>query len=426
MQRLLFIAPETPVETLLAAGMLAIAAEKLAPRSTTIICPEALAPFYKNMPFPSETLTYIPDECADPLRLLHRLADAPAPDLCINARTTRDPFSDAIALNCRAAQTVGHAHPFGSPQSAADDAAPHRYSRLAPHSGVVKLETQRHRDLLKALDIDVESVPPAIWTTPADRAWADALLHHHQLDPARTLILFPEPSHPLATWHGFPQGLVPPCRTAGLSIIAVGQSTRENDTAQLQAITASGIKVLDLRGQISFFQTAELMHSVRAAVGLENIFAHIACAVGCRNAVLLAGGTFGRWFPYSPLTAGITEPLHCLGCNWKCRYESPYCAAAVAPFMFQVALHDILNSPEAPKLPRLFVQHSDFGLAGPAYEGKIPFNDCYLNPDALPSLLYEIYHISTSNTPIFGMPTSLYGCKFHRVCVQVHPAGATP
>ncbi len=330
MTRLVFISPESAADALLAAGMLPPLYSHFSPETLTVVCPSPLARFYRLAPFPCEIIEHDPQLIADPRHaayILQHLARGAVPELCINARTHRDPFSDQIALGCHAREVVGHAYPHGTNHPLTPHEVP-GYSRLVPDPGVKMLEVQRHRALLNMLGIPVERVNPAIWTAPDDAAWADTLLRENHFSTEKTLILFSEPCHPFATWTGFAQALVPLCLREGLSIVAVGDAADSQGTQQLQAMTAARVKVLDLRGRADIFQTAELMRRARAAVGLENIFAYVACAVGCPHVILLAGGEFGRMMPYSPLTAGVILAIHCLGCGWNCRFKSPYCATA--------------------------------------------------------------------------------------------------
>ena len=49
------------------------------------------------------------------------------------------------------------------------------------------------------------------------------------------------------------------------------------------------------------------------------------------DVVIVGGGHFGRFFPYSSLTSIVCLPLECFDCNWHCKYLTPYCTKAIAP-----------------------------------------------------------------------------------------------
>lgn len=91
------------------------------------------------------------------------------------------------------------------------------------------------------------------------------------------------------------------------------------------------------------------------AVGAETGTAHISCAVGIKNVILLGGGHFGRFMPYSPLTSIVCLPLECYGCNWRCKYQTEYCIKGVNPEVVTKAVQQTLMNRS--KKPRVFVQN---------------------------------------------------------------------
>lgn len=64
-------------------------------------------------------------------------------------------------------------------------------------------------------------------------------------------------------------------------------------------------------------------------MGAETGLAHLACAVSLPQAILIGGGHFGRFMPYSPLTTFAVLPLDCFGCGWHCRHAEAHCIKAL-------------------------------------------------------------------------------------------------
>ena len=64
-------------------------------------------------------------------------------------------------------------------------------------------------------------------------------------------------------------------------------------------------------------QSAALIKRCRLVIGAETGLAHLACAVGTPNVILLGGGHFGRFMPYAATTTVVCLPLECYGCNWQ-------------------------------------------------------------------------------------------------------------
>ena len=121
---------------------------------------------------------------------------------------------------------------------------------------------------------------------------------------------------------------------------------------------------MDLAGKTTLRQTASLLRKCRLYVGAESASAHISCAVGTPNVVVLGGGHFGRFLPYSPLTSAVCLPLECYGCNWACRYERAHCIKDIEPEVLREAIHRSLSEPAAK--PRVFAQPRGQWTPGPA------------------------------------------------------------
>lgn len=57
-----------------------------------------------------------------------------------------------------------------------------------------------------------------------------------------------------------------------------------------------------MSGQTTLRQIAALLSRCRLAVGSDTGLAHMACALKVPNVILVGGGHFGRFLPYSALT----------------------------------------------------------------------------------------------------------------------------
>jgi len=110
----------------------------------------------------------------------------------------------------------------------------------------------------------------------------------------------------------------------------------------------------------------------RLYVGAESAGAHMACALGIPNVVLLGGGHFGRFMPYSPLTSAVVLPMDCFGCNWRCKYDTAHCIASVDPKVLDAAIANALNGPR--QKPAIFALTNGSGTAAtlpPALAAKL-------------------------------------------------------
>jgi hypothetical protein len=123
-----------------------------------------------------------------------------------------------------------------------------------------------------------------------------------------------------------------------------------------RALTGSE-KYVNACGKTTLRQTAALLKRCRLGVGADSAIAHMAAALDVPHVVVLGGGHFGRFLPYSATTSIVCLPLECYGCSWSCKYSVPYCTKEVSP---QVLLEAVQATFKGVGLkPRMFVQGSD-------------------------------------------------------------------
>ncbi len=115
-----------------------------------------------------------------------------------------------------------------------------------------------------------------------------------------------------------------------------------------------GVRTINLCGQTTIRQTAAIVKRSRLFVGSDSAVGHIACAVGTPNVIVLGGGHFGRFFPYSALTAVVCHPMKCFQCNWVCKFPRPYCIQNISSISLSEAIRKTLNG--ISDRPRVFFE----------------------------------------------------------------------
>lgn len=121
-------------------------------------------------------------------------------------------------------------------------------------------------------------------------------------------------------------------------------------------------RTLNLCGRTTLLETAALLRRCRLYVGAESGGAHMACAVGVPNVVVLGGGHFGRFMPYSRLTTVVSLPLDCFGCNWRCQYANAHCITSLLPEVLAKAIAAALKRPK--ERPAIFAQMDSRAIPG--------------------------------------------------------------
>jgi len=285
-------------------------------------------------------------------------------NLAINTAYSRDDVADMLAINTGAAERVALAGDMANTTPHQREAANARYTRLIESPGAWKPEIARTADLLAGLGVTpTAALQPKIWIGAADREFADRFFSDNGLGED-VLALYCGAQYAVRLYAHYGAALAGLMREMGLSVIALGS---DNDLAVAERNLADlPGRVFDLFGKTTLGQAAALMSKCRLAAGAETGLAHMACAVGVPNAVLLGGGHFGRFMPWSPLTAVACLPLDCYACDWHCRCEQVYCVRSLAPMVFEAACRAALAGPADPAgRPRIFMQSRGSWPAGP-------------------------------------------------------------
>ena len=262
---------------------------------------------------------------------------------CIDARG-RDFFASRALRVLRPADK----QPPDTPHS-----APHNTREAAPLP-----ETQRYRALFALLGGDASAYGPRLWLGDDDYAAAAAVWRESGLAPERTLALFASGGFAVRDYLHFGEALAPLCRERGLSILALGGGERETLINEycVAVLQDEGVPALNYCGKLSVTASAAALAGCRLAVGTETGLAHMACALGVPQAVLLGGGHFGRFMPYSPLTTAISLPLECYGCDWLCRYPEAVCVKELSPSFLGKAVEVALDRPGGGRFGRVLLQ----------------------------------------------------------------------
>jgi predicted O-linked N-acetylglucosamine transferase (SPINDLY family)/ADP-heptose:LPS heptosyltransferase/2-polyprenyl-3-methyl-5-hydroxy-6-metoxy-1,4-benzoquinol methylase len=343
----------------MAAPMLPKLADAFQNARLTMVCQEHLKEMYENCPHVGNVVTYDKQRAYAEVPYREELAQrikSLAPDLCLNPVYSREPLGDFLALSTGATYRFGHNGDTCNLDPASKQQNDPMYSLLVPQPQQAVPEAQHHIDFCRILGIDLtadEATQPMVWTAKEDEEFADEMFKQHDLDPNKTIALFAGAQFPVKDYDQFGTALTALCENEGYRVIALG-TAREADLNRrnLEALPPNSV---DLSTRTTIRQSAEILRRCRLAVGTDTGLAHIACAVGTRNVILLGGGHFGRFLPYSPLTTIVCLPIECYGCNWVCRYQRPHCVRDVSAQVMEHAIRITLDAAPGTK-PRVVAQ----------------------------------------------------------------------
>ena len=354
-RKILWLRPDSIGDNVLASSMLPHVKSRYPQASITVLCQAHVAPLYEACPLVDDVLTfdlyqaYTDGEYRS--AILKRLKEVGA-DLMLNSLYSRDPLYDLFAIGSGAPQRISlHGDTSNIPVDIRDKNNGY-YTTILPSEGELKPELKRHRDFLKGIGIEVPRLEPLLWTSEADERFAAEFFAEHGLVPERCIALFAGAQSELRTYAHYGKALARVCREGGYTLLALGIDA--DYELNQQNLDDAQVPALNLSGKLTLRQTAAVLKRCRLAVGAETGTAHIACAVGIPNVVLVGGGHFGRFMPYSPLTSVVCLPLACSFCNWSCRYRRSHCVKDIDPFVIEEAVRETLAAPS--EVTRIFVE----------------------------------------------------------------------
>jgi ADP-heptose:LPS heptosyltransferase/glycosyltransferase involved in cell wall biosynthesis len=353
--RLLWVRTDSIGDAILAGGMLPHIKAAYPGSDITVVCQEHVKSLYEAFPGIAAVIGIDKQRAYRDSAYLTRLAEQISTrnfTLALNPIYSREPISDFLTLASNARERVGLEGDLCNIAREERDRNSAYYTRIVPNSATECNELNHQRRFLKAIDAGSAPIGSTIWTTPEDESYADRVFADSGLDPDRTIGVFPGAQSRLRVYPWMGQALR---RVAGdfhWKVIAFG-SASEAGSAQAM-LQVAGAEAINLCGRTSLRQTAALLRRCRLGVGTESGPAHMACAVGTSHVVVVGGGHFGRFMPFSPLTSLVCLPLDCYGCNWKCRNRVPFCIRGIHPAVLEQA---ILQSYQvSASVPRLFIQ----------------------------------------------------------------------
>jgi glycosyltransferase involved in cell wall biosynthesis/ADP-heptose:LPS heptosyltransferase/2-polyprenyl-3-methyl-5-hydroxy-6-metoxy-1,4-benzoquinol methylase len=354
-KNILWVRTDSIGDASLSASMLPYIREKYENCTITILCQNHLREFYAASPFADIVIGFDKDRAYREEQYRNQIAlqlQQMNIDIALNSVYSREPLTDFFTLATGATTTIALDGGLDNMSKEVLYQNNKQYSLIIKSAADYKPELERHKDFLQGLEIDVDILLPKIWLTEEDELFAEKFFREHNLSTETTIGLFAGVQIDIRRYEHFGEALAPLCTKNNLTVLGFG-AENERDFVQKQ-LDETGARTINICGKTTIRQVAALLKKCALGVGSETGSAHLACAVGTRNVVLLGGGHFGRFMPYSPLTSVVALPLECYGCNWQCRYQTPHCVRSVSSTILSEAIIRTYQT-EAAK-PRIFIQ----------------------------------------------------------------------
>lgn len=322
----------------------------------TVLCQERVAELYRACPLVDDVLSFdrsraLADE-AYREALSTRIQNVGA-DRTLCPVFSREVLTDLLVGVSQAPVRIGMVGDLSN-QSADEMAKTDAiYTHLIPSREGATSELDRHQDFLSGLGIEADGLVPTVWTTDGDERFAEAHFQREGLTGSRVLAFFPGAQYDARVYGGY-RPILEQLAGEGWRLLAFGSQSEAGLCAgMLRGLNGSA----NLCGQLSLGQVAALLRRCTLGLGAESGLAHLCCAVGLPNAIVLGGGHFGRFCPSSPKTVAAVLPLDCYFCNWQCRYSRPHCVKDLAAGVVARAV-ELAQQPS--DRPRLVAQSGSF------------------------------------------------------------------
>jgi glycosyltransferase involved in cell wall biosynthesis/radical SAM superfamily enzyme YgiQ (UPF0313 family)/ADP-heptose:LPS heptosyltransferase len=344
-KRILWSRTDSIGDAILASSTLPYLRKGFPAAKITVLCQKHIAELFEHCPFIDSVIT-IPTEHkwesaaqhADVLQAIKKLQ----PDLLINSVYSEHVLSDPPGL-----EFIPRRFAYRNTSTAA-------YTDIIATPDGIRSDLSRHSDMLKGLGLGEHTLQPALWTSDADERWADEFFKANGLRKEKTIALFAGARDKIKTYSGYGKAISRICKSRGFNLLALGSSG--DIPLNQQNLNDAGVPSLNLSGKLSLRQSVAIIRRCGFAIGTDTSLAHIACAVATPNVVLMGGGHFGRFHPYSSLTSVVVLPLACFGCEWQCRHSKPHCIQSVAEESIAEAVVQMLDKPS--DKPRIFLQQT--------------------------------------------------------------------
>ena len=309
-------------DNILSSSMLPHIKEKFPEASITVVCQGHIAPLYENCPFVDKIIE-LPYDCrfdghAQYLEVIRQIKSV-NPDLLLNSVYALHHLSDLDGL-----EFIPDRYAFRKERAA-------KYNHIIPHTKEWILELEKNKIFLAELGIQVPTLLPQVWLTPRDIAGGYSVR-----DTDNYIVLFAGVRTKDRYYDRYWEAL------KGLNeyVVTLG-SIHDNDLSQEQ-LDKSGCDGVNLSGKLTLKESIGIIKSAKLAIGGDSGLAHAACAVGTPNVVLVGGGHYGRFIPYSSLTTVVDNKMDCFKCNWYCK-RNLECIKDIKPIDIRNAIEKVLK-----------------------------------------------------------------------------------
>ncbi len=357
--KILFVRTDSIGDNVIASSVLKELKNKFPNSEVTVVCQNHIAGLYENCPYIKNIIGIEKKKFVESEDYRNQIINKVREykfDLAVNSVFSSSMADDMLALTSGAKITVRIDGDATNSEWESINKIRELYTYVVKTGAGWRSELKRYSDFLTGAGIHFDELNPEVWLAAEDEMFAGKIFLDNNIDPQKTIVLFAGAKDGCRHSYNYGKALSSFCRKNQYNVLAVG-SEKDFEVNQKNLDDIRIEKKINLSGKTTIRQTAAIIKKCKLAAGAETGNAHIACAVGTPNLILLGGGHFGRFMPYSNLTSLVCHPLDCYGCNWNCTLSSYKCVEDVSVDLIEFALEQTLAK-KADKT-RIFIKDTD-------------------------------------------------------------------
>jgi ADP-heptose:LPS heptosyltransferase len=358
-KRLLYIRLDAIGDAVLAAGLLPSLRIVYPNAEIIAVCDGACAPIYTDANHVDRIIELDKHSLytAEGFLTVCRMLKATGADLVLNFVRSNTAYTLALSLLCGAPLIAVANNRSNMPHSDIRDYLQSFVHTCIPLPNELP-EIEIYDHVLDFYGVERTQYSPRMPVRDDAREKAQRIWSKTGFAPDKTIAAFAAAGQSARNYPLLGAALAPICKQYGFSVLMLGAKGGEREVNRTVAdtLTRHGIPALNYSGRLQLAESAALLADCRLAVGVETSLAHIACAFSVPNIVVLGGGHFGRFMPYSHKTTAACLPLECFNCEWACPFPDAYCITGIRPTTITQAVRIALEQGDAGKSGRLLMQ----------------------------------------------------------------------
>lgn len=343
-KNILWIRLDSIGDTILSIGMIKHFKEKIDNCKITVLCQEHIKIIYDNCPYVDNIITIDKDKFYKNVEYRNDFLNSYLKnnfDICINSIYSRDVLIDLLSTTDNIKYKIAFNGDLSNIKLEDKLISDQKYNYLIDLNKKNINELEKYSMFMAALGFDDYKSEPWIWLNNEVINKVENFLIYNNIDKKYLITVFPGGQYSIRDYYNFHKVIELIENKELFTFVCLGSNREYNLIEDIKKNTNA--KIINLAGKTDILEASTFVYFSKLAIGTETSFSHIACATETDNVIILGGGHFGRFFPYSDLSSIVVNPLDCYNCNWICKFNEPYCITQVKPELIAEAVNDRLN-----------------------------------------------------------------------------------